>query len=83
MIQTKSSKRRIRRKKINKIETLTEIMEKIECVGTQKVKELNPNNNDNIDLGSKLCNIMQEGANEFIAKTGRNMTYSEMRSMYG
>ena len=30
MIQTKSSKRRIRRKKINKIETLTEIMEKIE-----------------------------------------------------
>lgn len=30
-----------------------------------------------------LQNIMQNGANEFKQKTGRNMTYSEMREMYG
>ena len=35
------------------------------------------------DLGDKLIGIMSEGANECKAKTGRNMTYSEMRSMYG
>ncbi len=30
-----------------------------------------------------LMAIMQQGANEFKEKTGRNMTYSEMRSIYG
>jgi hypothetical protein len=30
-----------------------------------------------------LINIMQQGANEFKEKTGRPMTYSEMREMYG
>lgn len=30
-----------------------------------------------------LRNIMQKGGDEFKEKTGRNMTYSEMRSMYG
>ena len=35
------------------------------------------------DLGDKLIGIMSAGADEFKAKTGRNMTYSEMRSMYG
>jgi len=35
------------------------------------------------DLGDTLIRIMSAGAEEFTAKTGRNMTYSEMRSMYG
>ena len=35
------------------------------------------------DLGDKLIGIMSSGADEFKAKTGRDMTYSEMRSMYG
>ena len=30
-----------------------------------------------------LLNIMKEGADEFTQKTGRPMTYSEMREMYG
>ena len=30
-----------------------------------------------------LKSIMQEGADEFKEKMGRNMTYSEMREMYG
>ena len=35
------------------------------------------------DFGDKLLSIMSEGADEFQAKTGRPMTYSEMRAMYG
>ena len=34
-------------------------------------------------LGDTLVNIMSEGAEEFKEKTGRPMTYSEMRQMYG
>ena len=30
-----------------------------------------------------LINRMQQGANMFKEKTGRNMTYSELRQMYG
>ena len=47
-------------------------MEKMEFIGSQCH-----------DLGDKLIGIMSAGADEFKAKTGRNMTYSEMRSMYG
>jgi hypothetical protein len=32
---------------------------------------------------AKLVNIMSKGADEFKEKTGRNMTYSEMREMFG
>jgi len=35
------------------------------------------------DLGNSLINIMSAGADEFKEKTGRNMTYSEMRQLYG
>lgn len=34
-------------------------------------------------FGDKLVSIMSQGANEFQEKTGRPMTYSEMRAMYG
>ena len=47
-------------------------MEKMEFIGSQ-----------GHDLGDKLIGIMSAGADEFKAKTGRNMTYSEMRSLYG
>jgi|LakMenE18May11ns_1017448.scaffolds.fasta_scaffold9633824_1 hypothetical protein len=32
---------------------------------------------------NELINRMQQGANMFKEKTGRNMTYSELREMYG
>jgi hypothetical protein len=32
---------------------------------------------------NQLINLMKEGEKKFIEKTGRNMTYSEMREMYG
>jgi len=35
------------------------------------------------DFGQKLMEIMGEGDKEFQKKTGRRMTYSEMRQMYG
>jgi hypothetical protein len=35
------------------------------------------------DFGEKLVSIMSSGAQEFKEKTGRPMTYSEMRAMYG
>ena len=35
------------------------------------------------DFRKSLVEIMQEGAHEFKKQTGRNMTYSEMREMYG
>jgi hypothetical protein len=31
----------------------------------------------------KLVNIMSKGSEEFKQKTGRDMTYSEMREMFG
>lgn len=34
-------------------------------------------------VGDALLQIMGQGAKEFKQTTGRNMTYSEMRSMYG
>jgi histone H3/H4 len=34
-------------------------------------------------VGEVLVSIMQKGADEFKEKMGRNMTYSEMRQMYG
>ena len=56
----------------------TTITNPINLIGGDKVekKELDKS----IDV---LMGIMQQGANEFKEKTGRNMTYSEMRSMYG
>jgi hypothetical protein len=60
---------------------LNSIMKKIESETEQKIQQA--------PLGHLLSNpesligVMQSGADEFKAKTGRNMTYAEMRSMYG
>jgi hypothetical protein len=43
----------------------------------------NKNNTDIQQSSNVLKSIMQEGADEFKEKMGRNMTYSEMREMYG
>ena len=50
------------------------------CLGGTGAKVEKKDLNKSIDV---LVGIMQDGANEFKEKTGRNMTYSEMRSMYG
>jgi len=61
-------------------ENLQEIMKKIEKEGEDKLAELKRIGNVNED---SLTNIMKNGEKEFIKKTGRRMTYGEMRQMYG
>ena len=57
------------------------LMEKLEKEGMDKVVELSKNGKQ-FDIDS-LMNIMKEGSEEFKKKEGRNMTYAEMRSLYG
>ena len=59
---------------------LQEIMKKIEKDGENNLKDLYKQNNVN---EVTLTNIMKNGEKEFVKKTGRRMTYGEMRQMYG
>lgn len=52
----------------------------LEQDGMNKVEELFKTNNV---TENSLLNIINEGNNEFKSVNGRNMTYSEMRSMFG
>jgi hypothetical protein len=61
-------------------ENLQEIIKKIEADGEKSLKELYKQNNVS---GDSLTNIMKKGEKEFIKRTGRRMTYGEMRQMYG
>jgi gas vesicle protein len=63
-----------------KEDALNELMKKLEKEGMDKVKKLNETSNCNMDT---LTQVMKEGEEEFKQNTGRNMTYSEMRRMYG
>lgn len=70
---------------INKI---NEIKTKIEADAEKKVLQLNTkfdslNDYGKEDIGNLLLNIIQTGVNDFKEKTGRSMTYSEMREMFG
>ena len=55
-------------------------MQHLEKEGERKVAELLKT-----DAVSEktLLNIIEQGNNEFKTEHGRNMTYSEMRSLYG
>jgi hypothetical protein len=57
----------------------------LEKEGEDKVKELNSSNivNDPNKMLESLTKIMKDGEKEFVKKTGRRMTYGEMREMYG
>ena len=64
----------------------SELISKLEQDGYDKLKNLGktlPANATNDDFGNALINIMKSGADEFKEKTGRTMTYSEMREAYG
>jgi hypothetical protein len=52
----------------------------LEQDGMNKVEELFKTNNV---TENSLMNIINEGNDEFKSENGRNMTYSEMRSMFG
>jgi cytoplasmic iron level regulating protein YaaA (DUF328/UPF0246 family) len=56
-------------------ENSEKIIKKLEEEGVQKLKEVH-------DI-KELLQIMEDGTKEFKEKTGRNMTYAEMRAAYG
>jgi hypothetical protein len=60
---------------------LSELKRHIERDTQTKLQECIQTNQS--QFGKSLVQIMQEGAHEFKKQTGRNMTYSEMREMYG
>ena len=62
---------------------LHQIMAEIEKKTEKKVEKARFDKNSTKNAGDTLVGIMKEGAEEFKEKTGRNMTYSEMRQMYG
>lgn len=57
-----------------------DLKHKLEKEGEQKVADLIKTNNVN---EKTLVNIIENGNDEFKQIHGRNMTYSEMRSIYG
>lgn len=69
------------------IESLETIKRKIENDASNKVVKMYKDIVSNeLPLGNveqTLVTIMNDGASEFVKKTGRPMTYSEMREMYG
>ena len=58
---------------------LDKLKVKLEEEGMKKVQELKKANG----TASDLIKIMTDGSDEFKKNTGRHMTYSEMRELYG
>ena len=61
----------------------SELINKLEQDGYDKLNNLKQTLPPNQDVGKALLNIIQSGADEFKEKTGRQMTYAEMRAAYG
>ena len=57
----------------------------LEKEGEKRVKELTASEivEDSNKMLEALTSIMKDGENEFVKKTGRTMTYSEIREIYG
>lgn len=65
-------------------DTITKrVMLELEKKAEIQVAQLASNADQGSDFGEKLVSIMSSGAQEFKEKTGRQMTYGEMRAMYG
>lgn len=56
------------------------LKDKLEKEGEEKAKKALANPKATSDT---FLNIIKEGAKEFEQKTGRPLTYSEMRNLYG
>jgi hypothetical protein len=64
----------------NDNESVEELFKNLELTGEQKVEDLMKSKNVSEEA---LMQIINEGNDEFKNTLGRNMTYSEMRSLYG
>jgi hypothetical protein len=64
---------------------LNKLKLELEKKGEEQTKELLMSNmiNDSNKMLESVTKIMKEGEKEFVEKTGRYMTYSEIREMYG
>ena len=56
---------------------VAELLKKLEKEGEEQVKKVSGKTPE------IFIEIMQKGADEFKEKTGRNMTYAEIRAAYG
>uniref|UniRef100_A0A6C0JYU0 Uncharacterized protein n=1 Tax=viral metagenome TaxID=1070528 RepID=A0A6C0JYU0_9ZZZZ len=61
-------------------ENLQDIIKKIEADGERMLGELKKNRNV---TDESVTNLMKTGEKEFIKKTGRRMTYGEIRQTHG
>ena len=59
------------------------LKKELEAKGIQQLKDLHALGTPIVPLVDSLTNIMQSGFDEFKKETGREMTYSEMRELYG
>lgn len=64
-------------------QALQELKRKLEREGEQKVKQLYTSHIPKGDMAKMAIDIIAQGDKEFKEKTGRSMTYAEMRNMYG
>jgi len=63
---------------------VNKLIKKLEKEGMEKTAELNSKEIDDPNkMIQELTKIMTDGDKEFKEKTGRNMTYAEMRAAYG
>ena len=63
---------------------VNKLIKKLEKEGMEKTAELNSKEIDDPNkMIQELTKIMTDGDKEFKEKTGRNMTYAEMRATYG
>lgn len=70
----------------DKKESYDDMMRRLEAEGIEKAEKLisaTGFTGASPDIGNQLLSIMKEGEEEFKAKTGRNMSYGEMRALYG
>jgi hypothetical protein len=64
-------------------ENAEDVLSDIEQRGQQKAKEIMQSNDSSEIVANKLISFMQQGAEEFNTRTGRPMTYAEMRAAWG
>ena len=66
------------------LDTLEALKKVLEVKGMKATEALlRSTNSFDKSVGDKLVAIMQNGSEEFKKNTGREMTYGEMREMYG
>lgn len=60
-----------------------QLMRRLEAKGEHQAKQLITSSVPVEQAQKSILNIMKEGEKEFVQQTGRYMTYSEMRQLYG